>query len=127
LDAGDTRTLRDFNLTSSQYRLLMLLDPHEGQNLIRLSERMLVARSTITRLIDQLENIGIVQRVDDPDDRRAQRVALTKRGAELREQAHVAHEESLQSRFSALSEAEQAQFRALLATLRDRLLERLEG
>lgn len=126
LDAGDMRILRPFNLTPSQYRLLMLLDSDTGQNLIRLSERMLVARSTITRLIDQMEHAGLVHRVDDPDDRRAQRIMITEYGADLREQAYRAHEVSLQGRFEMLNDYEQTLLTKLLAKLRDGLLSELE-
>ncbi len=95
LDDGDRRVLRDFNLTNSQYTTLMLLDTDKEQRLIDLSEKMLVARSTITRLIDQMENMGLVQRMPDPSDRRAQLVHLTPAGCECRERARSAHEESL--------------------------------
>ncbi len=122
LDAGDTIALGEFQLTPSQYTLIMLLDAGDGQNLIRLAERMLVARSTITRLIDQLEGMGLVGRVNDPDDRRALRVALTPVGERLREGAYIAHEDSLAQRFSVLSADEQEQLHVLLRRLRDSLL-----
>ena len=123
LDAGDTIALGDYQVTPSQFTLLMLLDTGEGQNLIRLAERMLVARSTITRLIDQLESMGLVSRVTDPFDRRALRVALTRAGESLRKQAYTAHERSLSHRFAALCEEDQAQLQELLKKLRDSLLE----
>ena len=59
LDDGDRRVLSDFNLTNSQYAMLMLLDADKEQRLIDLSENMLVARSTITRLIDQMEEMDL--------------------------------------------------------------------
>lgn len=123
LDAGDTTALAGFNLSPSQFRLLFLLDADQGQNLIRLAERMLVARSTITRLIDQMELKGLVKRLSDPDDRRAQRVALTIEGSALRDQAFAAHEASLLLRFSALTDVEQVEFRRLMAKLLTGLME----
>ncbi len=122
LDAGDNHVLRQFSLTPSQYTVLMLLDAAGGQNLIRLSERMLVARSTITRLIDQLEHMGLVRRTSDPNDRRAQRVELTADGLKVREQAYEAHEASLATRFEVLTEDEQRMLRDLLYKLRNGLL-----
>ncbi len=123
LDAGDTIVLGDYRLTPSQYTLMMLLDTGEGQNLIRLADRMLVARSTITRLIDQLEKMGLVGRITDPDDRRALRVTLSPAGEILRDSAYIAHERSLSLRFSALNVDEQEQLHGLLRRLRDSLLE----
>lgn len=122
LDVGDADALSQFDLTPSQFTLLMLLDPQQGQNLIRMAERMLVARSTITRLIDQMEALGYVRRVNDPDDRRAQRVELTEKGIQLRENAFELHERSLQRRFAVLSEDDQEQLQQLLKKLRDSLL-----
>ncbi|MFN8530486.1 MAG: MarR family transcriptional regulator [Anaerolineae bacterium] len=122
LDAGDTSVLTSFQLSPTQYRLLFLLDAAQGQNLIRLAERMLVARSTITRLIDQMEAKGLVQRVSDPNDRRAQRVALTPKGSAVRSEAFAAHEASLLRRFEVLTAHEQEVLRGLLAKLRNSLL-----
>src|SRR6185369_13928985 len=76
LDDGDRRVLENFGLTTSQYSVLMLLDPTEGRRLTTVSDRLLRARSTITRIVDQLEEARLVQRVADPEDRRAQRVVL---------------------------------------------------
>jgi len=46
--------------------VLVLLDPDYGQRLMTLSDRMLCARSTITRLIDQMEAANLVHRITDP-------------------------------------------------------------
>jgi DNA-binding MarR family transcriptional regulator len=120
-DAGDRNVLREFNLTNSQYRVLVLLNAEYGQRLMTLSERMLCARSTITRLIDQMEAAQLVHRITDPEDRRAQRVALTPLGVEVRARAMAAHEVSLTQRFGFLSEADQRQFLSLLEKMRSNL------
>ncbi len=126
LDDGDRRVLRPFGLTIPQYRVLQSLDETDGQRLTTLSERLLRAKSTITRIIDQLERDGLVARTSDDDDRRAQRVVLTPEGVELLHSARAAHEEALIYRFTAaLDEAEQAAFCALLTRLHDSLVETL--
>jgi DNA-binding MarR family transcriptional regulator len=121
LDDGDRRVLRSFALNSSQYTLLILLDNTQGQRLTDLSEQLFLNKSTVTRLVDQLEQVNLVQRIADPDDRRAQRVVLTTNGARLRAQAKAAHEQSLQRRMNVLNEQEQQQLGALLDKLRDGL------
>ncbi|HML20273.1 MAG TPA: MarR family transcriptional regulator [Aggregatilinea sp.] len=126
LDNGDRRALLPFNLTTSQYNALLLLDDTNGQRLVQLSERLLLDKSTITRLIDQLEQAGLAQRVTDPDDRRAQRVILTPLGVERRDQAQIAHNTSLEQRMSSLSQDEQHQLYELLRKLRTGLLDDLE-
>lgn len=46
----------------------------------QLSKRLGIAASTLTRNISRLEDRGLLRRVDDPDDGRAQRVDLTAAG-----------------------------------------------
>jgi DNA-binding MarR family transcriptional regulator len=46
------------------------------------AEKMTCVRSNITQLMDRLEADGLVQRVDDPRDRRAVRAEVTRLGAE---------------------------------------------
>lgn len=118
LDSADRDLLARFNLTPSQYRVLILLHPLDGRRLTDLSDRMLVARSTITRMIDQMEAAGWVHRIADPEDRRAQRVALTSTGSALRQRAYMAHEQSLFERIALLPENEQMQLIQLLKNLR---------
>lgn len=126
LDDGDRRVLRPFGLTIPQYRVLQSLDETDGQRLTTLSERLLRAKSTITRIIDQLEHDGLVARTSDDDDRRAQRVVLTPAGGELLYSARVAHEKALIFRFTAaLDEADQTAFCALLTRLHDSLVKTL--
>ncbi|KAB2858081.1 MAG: MarR family transcriptional regulator [Anaerolineae bacterium] len=127
VDAGDRDVLEPFGLTPSQYRVLVLLDADYGQRHITLSDRLLVARSTITRLIDQMEDAGWVHRVDDPSDRRAQHVSLTPLGLTLRNQAYAAHEHSIEDRMGVLGERDQQRlidfFLRMRADLRNRIIE----
>jgi DNA-binding MarR family transcriptional regulator len=127
LDAGDRLTLAGTNLTPTQFTVLQLIDPGQGERLTRLSQLMMLAKSTITRLIDQLEEAGYVQRDDDPDDRRAQRVVLTASGRELRLQTGETHHWSLERRFQVLDEGERQRFASLLYRLREGLRLDLEA
>lgn len=121
LDDGDRRVLRSFNLTTSQYNVLMLLDAERGWRLTDLSERLLFDKSTVTRIIDRLEQMELVQRIADAGDRRVQRVLLTAHGASLREHAHTAHERSMEQRLAVLNAEEQHCLHDLLQKLREGL------
>lgn len=121
LDDGDRRVLRAFNLSPSQFAVLLLLDGEAGWRLTDLSERLLVDKSTITRIVDRLESAELVRREADPDDRRVQRVVLTGQGRERRDRARAAHERSIERRMGALDTDEQRQLLALLTRLRDGL------
>jgi DNA-binding MarR family transcriptional regulator len=126
LDDGDGRVLNGHGLSRTQFRLLLQLGNEGGQRLTTLSERLLLNKSTITRVVDQLEDAGLVQRAADPGDRRAQRVILTPEGKTQRQQAASDHLESLERRMETLTEAERIQLQNLLAKLRACLYLQLE-
>ena len=117
LDAGDRRVLEQFKLTPSQYRVLTLLAAEPEWRLIDLSQAMLCARSTITRVVDGLEAAGLVCRIDHPADRRAQRLTLTAEGRELLDRAQVAHAQSLEQRLGVANIDVQENLMSLLHSL----------
>ncbi|NJP07202.1 MAG: MarR family transcriptional regulator [Chloroflexaceae bacterium] len=124
-ESSDRQILRTFDLTTTQYAVLLLLDADYGQRLTDLSTRMVCERSTITRIVDRLERAGLVRRVPDMIDRRSARAVLTRAGVERRADAYAAHARMLERRLSALSETEQHQLAHLLEKLRTGLRQEL--
>ncbi|MGH7702319.1 MAG: MarR family winged helix-turn-helix transcriptional regulator [Gemmatimonadales bacterium] len=61
----------------------------EALTLSDVADRNCCVRSNITQLIDRLEVDGLVRRVNDPDDRRIRRAALTTAGRKAWEDAKV--------------------------------------
>ena len=127
LDDGDRRVLREFNLNTSQFAVLRLLDTDGGWRLTDLSERLLFDKSTITRIIDRLEQSNLVQRIADAADRRVQRVVLTPAGLAQREVALAAHERSVERRMAVLDSSEQHCLHQLLDKLRSGLENDITG
>ena len=127
LDDGDRRVLGSFGLSASQYAVLLLLDRADGWRLTDLSERLLLDKSTVTRLVDRLEQAGLVRRIPDRADRRVQRVLLTDPGHERRQLARAAHERSLARRLAILGHDEQQQLCQLLDKLRGWLQDDLDS
>ena len=70
-------------LTPSKIRALDLLSEHGGLRVGELADRVGIDDATATRLVDRLEQIGVVGRTSEPGDRRATTVALTPAGEEL--------------------------------------------
>jgi DNA-binding MarR family transcriptional regulator len=59
------------------------LFPHitaEGVRLTMLAEKLGVTKQAIGPLVDDLEREGVIERVDDPEDRRAKRIRWTRKG-----------------------------------------------
>lgn len=73
-----------WDLSPSQFNILNLLrGSSEGLTQVELSRELIMHRSNVTGLIDRLEDRGLVQRKANPQDRRAWRIFLTKKGLAL--------------------------------------------
>lgn len=76
--------LAEYDVTPAQSRALRTIcDCESAPRLSAVAERLGVAPRTATELVDALEATGLVERVADPDDRRATRVATTESGIRL--------------------------------------------
>lgn len=65
------------SLTLAQAKALVTVYRQQGLRQVELAELMEIQPITLTRLIDQLVNEGVVERRLDPTDRRAYRLYLT--------------------------------------------------
>lgn len=63
------------------------LDYRDGMRLTDLAKGAGMAPQSIGELVDQLEDLGMVERRPDPDDRRAKRVYLTDKAREAQRAA----------------------------------------
>jgi DNA-binding MarR family transcriptional regulator len=122
LDAADRLILEPYQLNRMQFTLLTLLDPFEGQHLVTLSDRLICARSTVTRAIEVMKQAGLVMTPPDPEDDRAYRVVLTEKGSQLRAAVMQAHHQSLKARFGALEHDDYQQITQLLEQIRGNVL-----
>ena len=78
-------TLKPYELTPVQYNVLRILRGAGEQGLMcsEISERLITKDSDITRLLDRLENRGLVRRSRDAKDRRAIITFITAEGLNL--------------------------------------------
>ena len=63
----------------------------KGLRITELLEDVLLTQPGMSRLIARLEERGLVARADDPDDRRACRVRLTRAGERAQREIGLAH------------------------------------
>ena len=68
---------RAIGVTRPQWKTLLTLSRHEGANQGRLAELLDVEPISLCRMVDRLEEAGLVERRRDPADRRAWRIHLT--------------------------------------------------
>lgn len=57
--------------------------PAEGLRMTALADRLRLTLQRTGQLVSELEEVGYLARVPDPDDRRAKRVTYTRRGKQL--------------------------------------------
>ncbi|WP_345470939.1 MarR family transcriptional regulator [Glutamicibacter ectropisis] len=65
------------DLQAPGYRLLSLVIRDDAQQQGALAEKLRLDKATISRLVQQLESLNLVNRTQDPSDRRAQLVSAT--------------------------------------------------
>ena len=72
-----------YGISVSQCYTLEVLEEHGTLPMQALAERLQLAISTVTRIVDQLVDKGLAERQNAPWDRRVCQVHLTKAGARL--------------------------------------------
>lgn len=77
--------LRPYGITSTQYNVLRILRGSEPGGLCRneLRDRMITRMPDMTRLLDRMEDAGLVARTREDEDRRMVRSRITAAGLEL--------------------------------------------
>ena len=86
-----------------------------------LTESLMVSSGTMTNRLDHLEGKGLIERVPNPDDRRAVEIHLTRKGTKLVDKAVGEHVENEVEMLSVLSDAERRRLDATLRKLIDHL------
>ncbi|WP_062104518.1 MarR family winged helix-turn-helix transcriptional regulator [Bacillus niameyensis] len=75
--------LTDFSITPPQFIALQWLSESGDMTIGELSNKMFLACSTTTDLIDRMEKKELVMRVRDPNDRRVVRIHLLEKGKKI--------------------------------------------
>ena len=71
---------QDLGLTPGHVKAMLILDPDEPQTMGELAQSFACDASTMTWLVDRLEERGLVERMSSRSDRRVKTVALTAEG-----------------------------------------------
>ncbi|GAA2213351.1 MarR family transcriptional regulator [Nonomuraea monospora] len=106
--------------------LVTLLDAGEPRRIGMIAESLQVESPHVTRHVASLERRGLVQRVRDPDDGRAWRIALTEEGAEAAVSCRRVTTEWFEGALTGWSPADQAELARLLDKLAEDMFEHLK-
>ena len=75
--------LAPFDVTPPQYAVLKVIQNSDGQTAREVGARLAIDGATVTGILDRLEKAGLIERRDDPGDRRIHPLVLTAKAREL--------------------------------------------
>jgi len=103
-----------YGLNPSEFGVLEALY-HKGPMQVQtICEKILIAASSMSYVIDKLKKKGYIEAPQDPLDRRVHIVKLTRSGQELMDDIYPEHVATLRSVFDVLSEEEEGMMQELL-------------
>jgi DNA-binding MarR family transcriptional regulator len=102
------------DLRMPHYVVLAVLEEAGPCNQKQIAECIALDKSDVTKLMNELESRGLVQRVNDLQDRRRHRVTLTIKGKRQLEASDRELNSSMKMFLSGLSETEYEQLQRLL-------------
>ncbi len=105
--------LSDFDVLATLRRL----GPPYVATPSRVTQSLMLSPATLTSRLDRLENIGLIERRADPDDRRSLLVALTEAGFERIDAAVTDHVETEEQILGVLSAKQRRSLDDALSTL----------
>jgi DNA-binding MarR family transcriptional regulator len=83
----------------------------------------MVTGGNVTAIVDQLEKEGLVERLDEPDDRRAFRIRLTRSGERGFTEMARAHEAWVVELLAGMNRRDQDELLRLLAKVKQHAVE----
>ena len=121
--AFDARA-RAIGVTRPQWQVLSTLVRHEGVKQGKLAEYLDVEPITVCRMVDRLQDAGLVERRSDISDRRSWNLYLTPRAHDLLAQLRPLADQMIDEALEGIDSAERATLQRLLERLRVNLARR---
>lgn len=118
--ASFSRVFAAYGVSFGEYLVLAALrraGPPYRMNPTALFNSVILSSGAMTNRLDRLEEMGVVERLADPGDRRGRLVGLTDKGRALVDAAVVDHLENERRLLSALDDQEREQLAGLLRKL----------
>jgi MarR family transcriptional regulator, transcriptional regulator for hemolysin len=106
-------------VTRAQWKVLFRVERQPGLRQIELADKLDVEAITLSRIVDRLEEAGLVERVADPADRRAWRLHVTAKAQPLVEKLHVLADEMIAEAFVGIDPKDIEITRAVLGRARE--------
>ncbi|MBX7241955.1 MAG: MarR family transcriptional regulator [Bacteroidia bacterium] len=72
-----------YDISETEMEIILYVDKHGAQKMKHIGETFGIKFSTLTSLVDKIELIGLIKRVNSKEDRRSVLITLTKKGKKL--------------------------------------------
>ena len=118
------RPILEFKLNRTEIELLMLLEHKPDMPFKDYGRMIRLEKSSFTYLVDLLETKGLVNKIDDEDDRRRKYLEITQKGKDTVIKLKELHHEFMQERLKIFTETEIKELRKAVETI-ERLTEKL--
>jgi DNA-binding MarR family transcriptional regulator len=115
------RRAASMGVTRAQWKVLFRLTRTPGLRQVELADQLDVEPITLSRIVDRLDEAGLVERRADPADRRAWRLYVTAKAEPLVEELRHLGSELAAEAFAGLSPETLDLVRQTLARVRDNL------
>ena len=79
------KTLKNTGITIGQFPVVVETHKHETISQKELADILFLSEGTISKTIKQLEDKGIIEHEVNPENRRQNKISLTKKGSEIAE------------------------------------------
>jgi MarR family transcriptional regulator, transcriptional regulator for hemolysin len=99
--------------------VLFRLERQPGLRQIELADMLDVEPITLSRIVDRLEEAGLVERLADPSDRRAWRLHITAQARPLVEKLHAIADEMIAEAFAGIEPSDIEITRKVLGRVRE--------
>lgn len=110
------RTVAELDLSLTQLKALHILDaPDAEETLKSLAERLELSLPAVSRAVESLHQRGLVERQEDPVDRRMKRVTATAAGRHATSTLHDARLSALEEFSATLTPTQRRRLAAALA------------
>ena len=119
-----SRFVKSIGFSMAQFFLLMHVYYKKQCGISNLSEHMEITAPAASQLVDKLVQAGMLERTEDPHDRRAKQVTLTSKGRQLIEKSIHARFRWLESIVQGLSAEERSKVGEALRILTNAAEER---
>ncbi|RGE19601.1 MarR family winged helix-turn-helix transcriptional regulator [Leucobacter sp. wl10] len=101
--AADTRLRRECDLQLTWFEVLQSLGRRPRQRVQDLATEFVITVGGTSKVVDRIEQAGLLRRVANPDDRRSSLLELTRHGKQKLADATPVFEDELALRFGALA------------------------